>query len=77
MKVGDKVRFLNEVGGGIVAGFQGRNTVLVEDEDGFEIPMLITECVVIDTNDYNIPVKSTDNGQRTTDNRQRTTDNGR
>ncbi|MBO7295419.1 MAG: DUF2027 domain-containing protein, partial [Bacteroidaceae bacterium] len=58
MKIGDKVRFLNEVGGGIVAGFQGKNTVLVEDEDGFEIPMLITECVVIDTNDYNIPVKS-------------------
>ena len=57
MKIGDKVRFLNEVGGGRVAGFQGKNTVLVEDADGFEIPMLITECVVIDTNDYNIPVK--------------------
>ena len=57
MKIGDKVRFLNEVGGGVVSGFQGKNTVLVEDADGFEIPMLITECVVIDTNDYNIPVK--------------------
>ena len=63
MKIGDKVRFLNEVGGGRVAGFQGKNTVLVEDEDGFEIPMLITECVVIDTNDYNIPVKTEDKGQ--------------
>ncbi len=76
MKVGDKVRFLNEVGGGIVAGFQGKNTVLVEDEDGFEIPMLITECVVIDTNDYNIPVKATDNRQQSTVNGQQTTDNG-
>lgn len=74
MKIGDKVRFLNEVGGGIVAGFQGKNTVLVEDEDGFEIPMLITECVVIDTNDYNIPVKTTDNRQQTTDNGQQTMD---
>lgn len=65
MKIGDKVRFLNEVGGGRVAGFQGKNTVLVEDEDGFEIPMLITECVVIDTNDYNIPVKpKAENGER-------------
>ena len=39
MKKGDKVRFLSEVGGGKVAGFQGKNIVLVEDEDGFEIPM--------------------------------------
>ena len=32
MKIGDKVRFLSEVGGGRVAGFQGKNIVLVEDE---------------------------------------------
>ena len=52
MKKGDKVRFLSEIGGGIVAGFQGKDIVLVEDEDGFEIPMSIKECVVIDTDDY-------------------------
>lgn len=57
MKVGDKVRFLNEVGGGIVKGFQGKDIVLVEDADGFDIPMLIRECVVIDTDDYNIKRK--------------------
>ena len=56
MQIGDKVRFLNEVGGGIVTQFVDNKTVLVEDNDGFEIPMLITECVVIDTNDYNIPI---------------------
>ena len=38
MKIGDKVRFLSEVGGGIVRGFQGKDTVLVESEDGFDIP---------------------------------------
>lgn len=54
MKIGDKVRFLSEVGGGVVTGFQGKDTVLVEDADGFDIPMLIRECVVIDTDDYNI-----------------------
>lgn len=54
MKKGDKVRFLSEKGGGIVAGFQGKDIVLVEDEDGFEIPMPVRECVVIDTDDYNI-----------------------
>lgn len=57
MKIGDKVRFLSEVGGGIVKGFQGKNLALVEDEDGFEIPMPITECVVIETDDYNIKRK--------------------
>lgn len=58
MKIGDKVRFLSEVGGGVVRGFQGKDVALVEDEDGFEIPMLIKECVVIQTDDYNIPLKS-------------------
>src|SRR5574344_781487 len=47
MKIGDKVRFLDSIGGGKVAGFQGSNIVLVEDEDGFEIPTLITQCVVV------------------------------
>lgn len=54
MKIGDKVRFLSEVGGGVVAGFQGKNIVLVEDEDGFQIPTSITDVVVIDNDDYNI-----------------------
>ena len=48
MKIGDKVRFLNTTGGGIVKGFDGKNVVLVEDEDGFDIPVLIRECVVIE-----------------------------
>lgn len=58
MKIGDKVRFLSEVGGGTVTGFRGKNIVLVEDADGFEIPMQTTECVVIETDDYNIPAPS-------------------
>lgn len=62
MKVGDKVRFLNTTGGGIVKGFQGKDIVLVEDEDGFDIPVLIRECVVIEpANDAQVrqPVKPT------------------
>ena len=47
MKIGDKVRFLSEVGGGVVAGFQGKNIVLVEDEDGFQIPTSINDVVVV------------------------------
>lgn len=58
MKIGDKVRFIHETGGGIVTGFRGKDTVLVEGEDGFELPMPITECVAIDTNEYNFEKKS-------------------
>ena len=46
MKIGDKVRFLSDTGGGIIAGFKGR-LVLVEDEDGFQIPTPASEVVVV------------------------------
>lgn len=59
MKIGDKVRFLNEVGGGIVTGFKGKDIVLIEDENGFDIPVLLKECVVIETDDYNLKQKPT------------------
>lgn len=52
MKIGDKVRFLSEVGGGIVAGFQGKDIVLVEDEDGFQIPTRVNDVVLIETDNY-------------------------
>ena len=52
MKIGDKVRFLSEIGGGRVAGFQGKDIVLVEDEDGFEVPMRKADVVVIGDEDY-------------------------
>lgn len=48
MKAGDKVRFLNAVGGGIVKSVINKTTVNVEDEDGFEVPTLMSELVVID-----------------------------
>lgn len=57
MKIGDKVRFLNETGGGVVSGFVSKDIVNVRDEDGFDIPMPVRECVVIDTNDYNIKIE--------------------
>lgn len=57
MKIGDKVRFLNTTGGGVVKGFQGKDIVLVEDEEGFDIPILIRETVVIEPT-KDIQVKS-------------------
>lgn len=49
IKIGDKVRFLNSVGGGIVRRFIDKNIVSVEEDDGFETPVLIKECVVIES----------------------------
>jgi hypothetical protein len=47
LRIGDRVRFLNSVGGGVVTAFHGKNQALVEDENGFDVPVLIAECVVI------------------------------
>ena len=47
MKIGDKVRFLSSTGGGVVVGFKGSNVALVEDEDGFQIPTLVKDLVVV------------------------------
>lgn len=47
MKIGDKVRFLSEVGGGVVVGFQDKNIALVEDEDGFQVPTQLSDLVVV------------------------------
>jgi hypothetical protein len=52
MKIGDKVRFLSETGGGKVAGFKGNNIVLVEDEDGFQIPTPLNDIVFVEDDDY-------------------------
>lgn len=43
--VGDKVRFLNDVGGGIVVKITDSKMVLVAIEDGFEIPVMMSELI--------------------------------
>ncbi len=48
IKVGDKVKFLNDVGGGVVTGFIGKSMVNVENEDGFEVPYPVSELLNID-----------------------------
>ena len=58
VKIGDKVRYLNSVGGGVVTRFQSKDIVLVEEEDGFETPCLVSQVVVVqETNKYNFPVE--------------------
>ena len=47
INIGDTVRFLHEKGGGKVTGFRKGDLILVEDSDGFEIPMKEGDLVVI------------------------------
>lgn len=51
LKIGDQVKFLSETGGGRVAGFKGNNVVLVEDHDGFQIPVAINDVVACSQDD--------------------------
>lgn len=44
-KIGDTVRFLNSVGGGKLVRIEGQ--VAYVDEDGFETPVLLKECVPV------------------------------
>ena len=53
IKVGDKVKFLNDVGGGTVTGFVSKNMVNVSDEDGFEVPYPISELVNVSAPELN------------------------
>jgi len=48
IRIGNKVRFLNEKGEGIVTRFKDKSTAFVE-VDGFEIPYAIDTLVLVDT----------------------------
>lgn len=48
MRIGDRIRFINDIGGGIVKKFpKDPRFVVVMDDNGFEIPVLKEECVVV------------------------------
>jgi hypothetical protein len=64
LKPGDKVKFLNASGGGVVTKIIDSRMVGVMGEEGFDIPTMISELILIDPKDaggrffeshYNIP----------------------
>jgi hypothetical protein len=60
IKKGETVRFLNAVGGGLVIRVdEAKKMLYVEDADGFEIPVLERECVMVGevNKDTNFKVK--------------------
>lgn len=64
LRIGDKVRFLNEVGEGVVSRIKDKLTVYVEMDDGFEIPISSNQLVpiytelIIDKDSENIELNS-------------------
>ncbi|MCF0206778.1 MAG: DUF2027 domain-containing protein, partial [Bacteroidales bacterium] len=48
LSIGDKVRFLNDVGGGTIVKILRNNQVVVKDENDFEYPVSASEIVVIE-----------------------------
>ncbi len=61
IQIGDVVRFLNETGGGKVTRIDEKQGLLyVEDKDGFEIPILERECIIVPNvnKKTNFPLKS-------------------
>ena len=52
LKIGDKVRFLNEVGGGRITSVVNKDMVNVETDDGFEVPTMINNLIVVNTPDF-------------------------
>ncbi|MDR1886821.1 MAG: DUF2027 domain-containing protein [Prevotellaceae bacterium] len=53
--VGDKVKFLNEVGGGIISKIVNSGIVTVMDDDGFEIPVRMAEIILVERGEYKEP----------------------
>ena len=47
LRIGDKVRFLNEVGGGRITSVVSKDVVNVETDDGFEVPTMINNLIVV------------------------------
>ena len=51
LKIGDKVRFLNEVGGGRITSVINEDMVNVETNDGFEVPTRVNNLIVVNSPD--------------------------
>ena len=69
-KIGDKVKFLNDVGGGMVQKILSPTMVSVTNQDGFDIPVMISEIIFAESNEpvekvFNQDFKSTDNQGQT------------
>lgn len=51
LRIGDKVRFINEVGGGRITSIISKDIVNVETDDGFEVPTLVNNLIEVNSPD--------------------------
>ncbi len=52
LEIGTKVKFLNDIGGGVVKGFNPDEMVLVETDDGFEMPVKASDLIIAEPTVY-------------------------
>lgn len=60
---GDRVKFLNDVGQGVIVRFQDEKVVIVLNDDGFEIPVLVNELLRIEGDYVFNDTENTNSGQ--------------
>jgi len=53
-KIGQKVVFLHEVGGGVIIASDAQARFIVEDENGFSKPYLKSDIALVHNEDYNL-----------------------
>ncbi|MDO5036328.1 MAG: DUF2027 domain-containing protein [Porphyromonas sp.] len=64
LNVGDRVRFLNTTGGGIIKRLTPDGLVYVEDESGFELPVLTNEVVMVTEGSTIVPKPTKAGGKK-------------
>lgn len=52
IKIGDKVKYLNNIGGGTVTRIKSKKEVWVLEDDGFEVPVSMSEIVLVDPSNF-------------------------
>ncbi|MBI9067779.1 MAG: DUF2027 domain-containing protein [Salinivirgaceae bacterium] len=64
VSVGDKVRFLNDVGGGIVTKVLDRRTVMIMNEFDFEVPAAINDLIIVEEAAYTASTSKNNNNSQ-------------
>ena len=63
-KIGDKVNFLNESGGGTIIGIIDNKLVKLKTNDGFEMPVLSAELILdyrsIPAEEFSEPIRKSE-----------------
>jgi len=54
LKIGDKVRYLNDIGGGTIVKIIDKTTVEISDETGFDMPVFIKDLVLVDNSENSL-----------------------